>query len=76
MAGHDGQIFGAVRSHDLVQTRNVGGEFGVLTAGVDEQPAVPVDQPQFGEPELVGIEALHVAEPGRIAQPAVQPIRP
>ena len=76
MARHDREILGAVASHDFVQTRYVCGEFGIFTAGVGEQPAVPVDQAQRGEAELVGLEALHVTESGRVAQPAVQPIRP
>ena len=52
------------------------GEIGVLAARVDEQIAVPVHQPQFGEPELVGVETFFALEAGRIADPAVQPIGP
>ena len=69
----DGQVLGTVGADDVLQTRDVLGEFGVLAAGVDEQPAVPVDQSQFGEPELVGVEAVDVLEARRIAQRAVQP---
>ena len=76
MPGHDRQVLGAVPPDDIVQTRDVFGEFGVVTARVDEQPAVPVDQPKLGETELGGLEAVDVLEAGRIAQPAVEPVRP
>jgi hypothetical protein len=36
MPGDDSQIFGTVRPDDFVPTRNMGGEFRVVTAGVDE----------------------------------------
>ena len=62
MPVHDRQVFRPVRRDDFVPTRHVLGEVGVLAAGVDEKLAVPVHQSQFGQPELVGVEALDVTE--------------
>ena len=64
---HHHQVLGPIRRDDVLPTRYVLGEFGVLAAGVDEQPAVPVLQAQFCQPELVGLETLDVFEVRRIA---------
>jgi len=42
--GDDGQVLGAVRADDVLQARDVLAEVHVRSAGIDEQPAVPVDQ--------------------------------
>src|SRR5690349_5604688 len=76
MAGDDGEVLWAVGLDDGIPTRDVVFEFDVVTAGVDEQPAVPVDQTQFGETELVGVEVLRVAEAGCIAQSAIESVGP
>lgn len=74
VAVDDHQILGPVATHHVFEAGDVVGEFDVGTAGVDEQPAVPVDQAQLGEAELAGVEA--VVESRCTAQTPVEPIRP
>ena len=49
------------------------GEVGGFPAGIDEKPAMPVDQPKFGQAELCVVEVI---ESGGIAQFAVELERP